>query len=96
MTRNIPRLISIYGSAAEIGRIVGVHRTAVGRWHENGWKISDESQIKLLKEGRAKGYDLGEVAYCMGTARCDCCGEVINHTIRKMLNIGRRPKKVAA
>jgi hypothetical protein len=85
MNRNIPRLISLYGSAAEIGRIAGVHRTAVGRWDSNDWDISDKIQIKLLEEAKLRGFDLGEVAFCLGVSRCECCKKPLNREIRELL-----------
>jgi hypothetical protein len=86
MKRNIPRLISLYGSAAEIARIGGVHRTAVGRWDAFDWQISDDIQIALLREGILRGFDLGEVAFCLGVRRCDCCDAPINREIREILS----------
>jgi hypothetical protein len=85
MTRNIPRLVSLFGSAAEIGRISGVHRTAVGRWLENDWMIAVPHQIKLLRRAQDLGLDLGEVAFCLGIDRCDCCGVPVNKEIRAIL-----------
>jgi len=92
MPRNIPRLVSLYGSLAEIGRICGVHRTAVGRWLENDWNIAVPHQIKLLRRGVEMGLDLGEVAYCMDVDRCECCDAPLNREIRELL----KPKKAKA
>ena len=95
MNRNIPRLISLFQSAAEIGRIAGVHRTAVGRWDQNDWDISTEIQIKILNEAKLRGFDLGEVAFCLGIDRCDCCDAPITHKIRHILRDYGRTKQAA-
>ncbi|MET0653676.1 MAG: hypothetical protein ABWY63_14290 [Hyphomicrobiaceae bacterium] len=89
MKRNIPRLIAMYKSAAELGRIAEVHRTAVGRWDDHDWQISDTIQIKLLKAAPGLGLDLDEAAFCMGVRRCDCCQEPINREIRRLLAKGK-------
>ena len=86
MNRNIPRLISLFQSAAEIGRIAGVHRTAVGRWDQNDWDISTEIQVKILEEASLRGFDLGEVAFCLGIDRCECCGKPLSRQIREILS----------
>jgi hypothetical protein len=96
MKRNIPRLVSLFQSASEIGRIAGVHRTAVHRWQQNGWQINVAIQIKLLKEAQARGLDLGEVAMCLGIERCDCCGTPINREIRAILLEGACVPKAKA
>jgi hypothetical protein len=90
--RNIARLVAMYGSAAEIGRIAGVHRTAVARWIENGWAISPAIQVKLLREGAKRGFPLGEVASCLGVDRCDCCEAVIHREIRALLGPAGQPR----
>jgi ferredoxin len=92
MKRNLKRLVSLFGSAAEIGRIAGVHRTAVGRWLENDWQVAVPHQIKLLERAQELGLDLGEVAHCLGIDRCDCCQVPVNHEIRALLKPTKKAK----
>ena len=95
MTRNVPRLISLFKSAAEIARIAGIHRTAVGRWSQYDWKISVPIQIKLLRAARERGLDIEEVAHNLGVESCECCGAPIDAEIREIMGWKRRARAAA-
>jgi transcriptional regulator with XRE-family HTH domain len=91
MKRNIPRLIAEYGSASELARVAGIHRTAVTRWESNKWTIGEAIQIRILKDSLTRLNPRGqpliphEVAMWLGVKRCDCCKKPINGTIREIL-----------
>lgn len=82
------KLINLFGSAAEIARIGGVHRTAVGRWKANDWSISLEVQIAILREAQNRGFDLESVAAALGVDRCRRCGTPSSEAIEAILSGG--------
>jgi hypothetical protein len=69
---DMQRLVSLFGSAAEIARITGSSRSAVARWGR--YKIAEDYQKALIEASYDKDLDPYEVAHAMGMERCPVCG----------------------
>lgn len=69
---DMPRLTSLFGSAAEIARIAGSSRAAVARWGR--YKIAEVYQKRLIDAALELGLDVNEVCRAMGMPKCPVCG----------------------
>jgi hypothetical protein len=78
---DMQRLVSLFGSAAEIAWITGVTTSAVSRWSR--YKIPEKYLSPLVEAALDKDLDPYEVAYAVGVPRCPVCGSyhINGHTL---------------
>jgi hypothetical protein len=92
---NIPYLIQLFGSAAEVARAAGVTRGAVTRWKE-GRVIDRQYQISVIAQAKQRGFPVGQVARALGIRKCPNCGYIHDHLIRELLQIAALPDRELA
>jgi DNA-binding transcriptional regulator YdaS (Cro superfamily) len=80
--QGLQHAIQMFGSAAELGRAIGIHRAAVTRWASGEREVPEAQQLRILEAGIERGFSAEELAWALNVKRCPCCDTILDDDIR--------------